>query len=96
MNGTENRICRCLTRDDPSQAEVYQLVLEYIEAIPPERRAKESTVKKRLTACAACEHLLSGMCRLCGCYVELRAAKAVMFCPDVPGRWENHSADTKS
>ena len=28
-----------------------------------------------------CEKLLSGMCRMCGCYVEMRAAIALRDCP---------------
>ena len=34
------------------------------------------------------ERLMSGMCRLCGCFVELRAVQKVRKCPDLPAKWE--------
>ncbi|MEE1190836.1 MAG: DUF6171 family protein [Blautia sp.] len=43
--------------------------------------------EQRLLMCRQCEHLLSGMCRKCGCYVEMRAAMKIRHCPDVPARW---------
>ena len=43
--------------------------------------------EKRLTICRDCPNILEGMCRLCGCFVELRAALKVRKCPDVVRRW---------
>lgn len=37
---------------------------------------------KRLAFCKKCEYLISGMCRKCGCYVEIRAALKDKVCPD--------------
>lgn len=37
--------------------------------------------QRRLSICKECEKLLSGMCRMCGCYVEMRAAIALRDCP---------------
>ena len=36
----------------------------------------------RLDFCKKCEFLISGMCRKCGCYVELRAIQKSQHCPD--------------
>ena len=55
--------------------------------MPEEQRAEEAVFSSRLAACKACDNLLNGTCALCGCYVELRAAKRVQQCPDVPGKW---------
>lgn len=36
----------------------------------------------RLNFCKKCEFLISGMCRKCGCYVELRAIQKNQHCPN--------------
>lgn len=85
---SETRICkRCLIGDIPDQASLAELIRERIALLPEEQRADEALMVSRLDACRACDHLNSGTCALCGCYVELRAAKRHMRCPDVPARW---------
>lgn len=71
----------------PSERALQDLIRERIEAMPEEQRADDETVAARLAACRACDRLMSGTCALCGCYVELRAAKKLQRCPDVPPRW---------
>lgn len=78
---------RCLLADLPDQAALARSVQELVDLLPEALRADENTRQTRLAACRACDHLIDGMCALCGCYVELRAAKRGMGCPDVPGRW---------
>ncbi len=78
---------RCLLEDIPSQAELVKSVRELIGLMPEENRAAAEVTGRRLEECRRCDHLIEGMCGLCGCYVELRAAKKKMRCPDVPGRW---------
>ena len=73
--------------DMPDQRELAEIIRERIAAMPEEQRADEATAAARLEVCKACDHLMNGTCGLCGCYVELRAAKRVQRCPDVPGRW---------
>ncbi len=80
-------ICRrCLLRDldDGSYA---RTVEEYIAAIPPRQKASSEEYEKRLSLCRECSRLVSGMCSLCGCFVEARAAKASQHCPDTPSHW---------
>lgn len=79
--------CRCLLRADESQRPLYEIVKDYIDTLAPDQRADDATYAARLKRCEACEHLFDGTCALCGCYVEIRAAKQRMGCPDVPGRW---------
>ncbi|MDR0396068.1 MAG: DUF6171 family protein [Oscillospiraceae bacterium] len=82
------RVCRrCLLVDDPSQADMHRTVSDYVALMPSVQRAGESVYKSRLESCAACAHIISGVCRLCGCYAEARAAKRRMACPDSPARW---------
>ena len=71
----------------PSEAALSEIIRERIESLPEEQRADATTVAARLAVCKECDHLMSGTCALCGCYVELRTAKRRQRCPDVPGRW---------
>ena len=82
-------ICRrCLLAEMESEKPLYELLREWLTALPPEETAAPETVQARLSACRACDRLTNGMCALCGCYVELRAAKRRMGCPDTPGKWK--------
>lgn len=54
---------------------------EYIERIEPEQRASDELYAERLAVCQECEYLVSGLCRACGCYVEIRALTAARKCP---------------
>lgn len=80
------RQCRCLLRE-AGEAEMAASIAEYVAMLDESVRVGEATYRARLTLCEACDQLLSGTCRLCGCYVETRAAKKGMSCPMVPARW---------
>lgn len=82
------RCRRCLLEDMPSQAALAASVKELVSLLPEEIRAEQQVTDVRLAKCRQCDHLYDGMCVLCGCYVELRAAKRKLKCPDVPARWE--------
>ena len=71
----------------PDQRALAEIIRDRIAAMPEEQRTDEATLSARLDACKACDRLMNGTCGLCGCYVELRAAKRLQRCPDVPGRW---------
>lgn len=84
----DKRPCRrCLLEDMPEEAALAQSVRELVSLLPDHVRADAEATRRRLEVCRQCDHLYGGMCALCGCYVQLRAAKARMGCPDVPGRW---------
>ena len=53
----------------------------HIARIPADDKTPEEEYERRLSICKECEKLLSGMCRMCGCYVEMRAAIALRDCP---------------
>lgn len=87
MASTQPRLCRrCLLRD-MAEEELYLGIREHVARIPPEQKVSEAVLEQRLTICASCDELISGMCRLCGCYVELRAAMKIRSCPHVPAKW---------
>ena len=82
-------ICRrCLLEDMPSQAALAASIRDLIALLPEDKRTPREETSRRLAICRDCDQLRSGMCALCGCYVELRAAKACMGCPALPSRWE--------
>ena len=80
--------CRCLLGDFPEGKELAELIADYVASLPEEFRAAPEEISRRLNVCRDCAELFDGTCRLCGCYVEARAAKAGMGCPAVPPRWE--------
>lgn len=72
MAGTFCR--RCLLKD-MSDTEFFESVRAYIQNIPDEQKAPEALYRERLQKCTSCDQLVNGMCALCGCFVEIRAAK---------------------
>lgn len=71
MDGN-TRICKkCLLRE-MDEAGFFQNMYDYIARIPADDKAPEEEYERRLSICKECEKLLSGMCRMCGCYVEMR------------------------
>ena len=85
-------ICRrCLLIEMEDQRALADLMREWLEAIPDEQRADERIYRARLDACRACDELMNGLCSQCGCYVELRTAKARLGCPHPMPRWQPHN-----
>ena len=78
---------RCLLEDMPSEAALMENIRDLIALLPEEQRAGDGLRAQRLSNCRKCDHLANGTCALCGCFVELRAAKVRMRCPHVPPKW---------
>ncbi len=77
------RLCRrCLTRDLQGQEEYFANLHEYIKNLDADIKADETLYEARLDVCRECDLLFQGMCRTCGCYVELRAAITKNKCPN--------------
>lgn len=81
---TPCRKCLFSQMDDLS---MYRQIEDYLAAMDPALKAPPARYRARLDRCRACEHLVSGTCQKCGCFVEVRCAKARQTCPDVPPRW---------
>ena len=82
------RYCRkCLLRD-LDETEYFRSLHEYIENLDDEIKVPENIYEDRLAQCKNCDQLISGMCRICGCYVELRAVMKKNGCPMVHPRWQ--------
>ena len=78
--------CRCLLFE-AGLADMARNVAEYVASLDESIRTPAETYRARLALCRECPELMNGTCRLCGCYVETRAAKRVQGCPMVPPRW---------
>ena len=81
MEVDNGRICRrCLTREMDQKA-YFENLHTYIENLDEELKVEEPLYEERLSVCKKCDLLADGMCRACGCYVELRAAMKKNGCP---------------
>ncbi len=78
---------RCLLSELPDERALSEIIRERIAQMPESERATEAERQRRLSRCRACGKLNRGTCAACGCYVELRAARRRMSCPDVPDHW---------
>ncbi len=76
---------RCLLRE-AAEEDTLSLIREKIQAIPASDKTDDALYETRLAACKTCDHLLSGVCMKCGCYVEFRAAYKRLKCPNVKDR----------
>lgn len=75
------RICRkCLTRD-MDQSAYFENLHSYIANLDEDIKAPGPLYEKRLSLCKQCDLLWDGMCRGCGCFVELRAVIKKNNCP---------------
>lgn len=87
------RFCRkCLTRE-MDQTEYFQNLHEYIAHLDTDLKVDDTVYEARLAHCKMCDELYQGMCRICGCYVELRAAMKKNRCPQVHPRWDRVKND---
>ena len=72
------------------EEELLKGIYDYIARISPDDKVDEQIYEKRLAICQNCDFLANGFCRLCGCFVEMRAAMKIRSCPRVPPRWKKH------
>ncbi|GAA6263224.1 DUF6171 family protein [Blautia sp. HCN-1074] len=87
MNG-KLRVCRKCLPGQNNEESFYEDLSRYIQRMDEELKVDQQTYEKRLNICSTCDRLMNGMCRLCGCFVELRAVQKVRKCPDLPAKWE--------
>jgi len=79
--------CRKCLLSETNEVEFFKHVQAYVDNIPPEQKTLPPEYKRRLELCKACNHLINGMCILCGCYVEVRAAKVEQHCVSSSDIW---------
>ena len=69
-----------------SEAE-YKHMKDYINAIDSYIKTNKEEYERRLSLCKSCDYLINGMCKHCGCFVEMRAAVSKNYCPDKNRYW---------
>jgi hypothetical protein len=73
-NKDKKRHClKCLLREMDKDAYMENLY-SYIERLDEDIKTDKALYDERLAICKDCNYLSDGMCRACGCFVELRAA----------------------
>lgn len=81
------RFCRRCSLLAASGEDFRRQLTQYLSALAPEDTADQALYEERLALCAACPECFEGMCRLCGCYVEFRAALRLRGCPAAYKKW---------
>lgn len=76
---------RCLLLES-GEGVTYKEIMEYVSTIPNDDIVDLEIFNKRIEHCRNCDNLISGMCRKCGCYVEVRARLKKADCPDYNNR----------
>ncbi len=76
---------RCLLRES-AENDTFESIRIRIDKLRPDEKADEELYQRRLDFCKSCDHLISGICMKCGCYVEFRAAFRQMKCPNASDR----------
>lgn len=79
-------VCKKCLLLEAGEKSSYKTVKAYLDNLDASLKADEKLYKKRLSLCRECDFLISGMCRKCGCYVEIRAALKDKCCPNVDCR----------
>ncbi|MDY5578296.1 MAG: DUF6171 family protein [Lachnospiraceae bacterium] len=82
-----NRFCRKCLLSEMKEDEYFVDLKQYINNIDNDKKVENDEYQRRLVICKNCDHLISGMCGKCGCYVELRAVMKNGYCPDTKKKW---------
>lgn len=81
------KICKRCLIDELDFDEAYEDIKRYIREFPSDKRVAEEEYSQRLAICRECDELENGICRKCGCFVELRALKKGMYCASEDKKW---------
>ena len=81
------RFCKKCLLDKLFEEKEYKHLQDYIKNLDEYIKTEDKEYKKRLGICMKCDNLINGMCRICGCFVEMRAAVKKNHCPDIEKYW---------
>lgn len=87
IGASAERCRRCLLRDMMDENDYYQSVVFYRATMPKKKRTPDREYEARVAVCRECGSLENGTCRLCGCFVEMRAARIDIHCPKPDAAW---------
>jgi hypothetical protein len=81
------RFCKKCLLDKLFEEKEYQHLQDYIKNLDEYIKTEDKEYKERLGICMKCDNLINGMCKICGCFVEMRAAVKKNYCPDIEKYW---------
>ncbi|MGB4660845.1 MAG: DUF6171 family protein [Mobilitalea sp.] len=87
METNNKRICKKCFLTDFAPEEYLENMRIYLQGLSTEIKTEDSIYQRRLDCCAQCSNLTEGICKICGCFVEYRAAMKIKNCPDLHPRW---------
>lgn len=64
----------------------YDEIIAYLNTINDSEKVDDKAFNMRIAFCKECDQLISGMCRKCGCYIEIRARLKNTNCPNYDDR----------
>ena len=83
----KQRFCKKCLLDELFEEKEYEHLQDYIRHLDRDIKTGEKEYKERLNSCMQCDNLINGMCKICGCFVEMRAAIKKNYCPDIEKYW---------
>lgn len=87
MEENKKRFCKKCLLQDFAPEEYLENMRLYLQGLDEEVKVEEVIYKDRLSHCTGCDKLNEGICRICGCFVEYRAAMKIKHCPDIHPKW---------
>lgn len=87
MDKENRRVCKKCLLQDIAPDEYLENMRIYLMGLDDDIKTEKTLYKERLAHCKKCDNLIEGLCRLCGCFVEYRAAINHKACPDIHPKW---------
>ncbi|HBI72514.1 MAG TPA: hypothetical protein DEG06_09050 [Lachnospiraceae bacterium] len=87
MEYVNKRICKKCLLQDIAPEEYLKSMKSYLDRLDDEVKTGESLYQKRIGLCLECDYLAEGICKICGCFVEYRAAIKLRGCPAIHPKW---------
>lgn len=81
------RFCKKCLLEDIAEEDFLRNMRQYIRGLDEEIKTESQEYQRRLAFCKECDNLINGMCRICGCFVEYRAAVEKNHCPGTEKKW---------
>ncbi|NLK74462.1 MAG: hypothetical protein GX288_04140 [Clostridiales bacterium] len=86
MNDNKAMCKKCLLSEIAPEEYIANMRI-YLNGINDNLKASEELYQSRLDKCKQCDNLIEGLCRICGCFVEYRAAIKSRQCPAIHPQW---------
>jgi hypothetical protein len=80
-------VCPSCLKNEETEPDYRERLSRYLTGLPPEIKTPPEEYRRRLAVCAECAEYENGVCRICGCYTEMRAAKNALACPQKGEGW---------